>query len=177
MQHPSQSPPQAPKFIVLGIGNSLLSDDGVGIHVIRELQHLQDCSPQSDENTEFLDGGTLGYLLIDRVADADGLVIIDSANLGETPGAVRVFDGAGIEKYLDDNASTSVHEVGLIDLLQMMALNGSQPQRRALVGIQPATIDWGTEMSPAVAASVPLASKAVQSLLVNWTQQDVPCQS
>jgi hydrogenase maturation protease len=162
---------RVPKLIVLGIGNTLMSDDGVGIHVVRDLQQTQARAPSPDENIEILDGGTLGYLLIDRVSDADGLVIIDAANLGAAAGTIRVIDDTGIERYLEDNPSSSVHEVGLIDLLQMMSLNDSQPRLRALVGIQPEIIDWGTEMSPAVAASIPLASQAVNRILAKWMEK------
>jgi hydrogenase maturation protease len=173
----NQSQARTPKFIVLGIGNTLMSDDGVGIHVIRHLQQSQAFSAPTHENVEILDGGTLGYLLIDRVSDADGLVIIDAANLCAAPGTLRVINDTGIEKYLEDNPSSSVHEVGLIDLLQMMSLNGSQPRQRALVGIQPAMVDWGTEMSPEVAASIQVASQAVKDIVVNWMEQAESCQN
>lgn len=165
------------RLIVLGIGNTLMSDDGVGCHVVRNLQEAQACAPLSGKNVEILDGGTMGYLLIDRVSDADGLIIIDAANLDAVAGTVRVIDDAGIERYLEDNSSSSVHEVGLIDLLQMMSLNDSQPRLRALVGIQPEMIDWGTEMSPQVAAGVPLASQAVKNILFDWMGQAQRCQN
>ncbi len=168
----NESHPRTPRLIVLGIGNTLMSDDGVGIHVVRNLQQSQGASPLSFGNVEILDGGTLGYLLIDRVSDADGLIIIDAANLSAAPGTVRVIDDTGIERYLEDNPSSSVHEVGLIDLLQMMSLNDSQPRLRALVGIQPELIDWGTGMSPAVAGSIALASKAVETIVIKWMGRD-----
>jgi hydrogenase maturation protease len=164
------------KIIVLGIGNTLMSDDGAGIHVIRSLQQSQAFSRLPAESVEILDGGTLGYLLIDRVADADGLVIIDAANLRAPAGTIRIIDDSGIEKYLEENPSSSVHEVGLIDLLQMMSLNESQPKIRALVGIQPAVIDWGVDMSPEVAASIPLARAAVETIVGNWATRIGLCQ-
>jgi hydrogenase maturation protease len=156
---------------VLGIGNTLMSDDGVGIHVIRELQGRQKDRLLPEGNIEILDGGTLGFLLVDRLADADGMVVVDAANLGEAAGSVRVIDDAEIDRFLDDNRSLSVHEVGLVDLLQMMALSGQTPRLRALVGIQPKMIDWGTEMSPSVAAGVPKASRAVTQVLTQWIEQ------
>ena len=175
MLSPRPPSPHTPKFIVLGIGNTLMSDDGVGIHVVNELQRIQACSAALNANVQILDGGTLGYLLIDRISDADGLVIVDAANLGAAAGTVRLLEGMEIERYLDENPSSSVHEVGLIDLLQMMSLNDSQPRLRAMVGIQPATIDWGTEMSPAVAASVSAAGELVASILHRWLGRVEPC--
>jgi hydrogenase maturation protease len=122
-------------------------------------------------NIEILDGGTLGFLLVDRLAEADGIVVVDAANIGEAAGSVRVIDDADIDRFLDDNPSLSVHEVGLVDLLQMMALSGQTPRLRALVGVQPETIGWGTEMSPAVAAGVPKASRAVTQVLNQWIER------
>lgn len=177
MQSLNHSHPRQPNLIVLGIGNTLLCDDGVGIHVIHELQRLQLDLQLPRANVQFLDGGTLGYLLIDRVSEADGMVIVDSANLGEAAGTVRVIDGDAVERYLSENPSSSVHEVGLIDLLQMMTLNNQAPRLRALVGIQPESLGWGTEMSPAVAASVPAASGAVRDILESWIGRADKCPS
>jgi hydrogenase maturation protease len=171
MPGPIHALPRAPKLVVLGIGNTLMSDDGVGIHVIHELQGRQKCQLLPQGNIEILDGGTLGFLLIDRLAEADGMVVVDAANLGEAAGTVRVMGEAEIDRFLDDNPSLSVHEVGLVDLLQMMALSGQTPRLRALVGIQPETIGWGTEMSPAVAAGIPQASRAVTQVLTQWIEQ------
>jgi hydrogenase maturation protease len=148
-----------------------MSDDGVGIHVIRDLQGRQGDRLLPEGNIEILDGGTLGFLLVDRLANADGMVVVDAANLGEAAGSVRVIDDVEIDRFLHDNPSLSVHEVGLVDLLQMMALSGQTPRLRALVGIQPETIGWGTEMSPAVAAGIPNASRAVTQVLTQWINQ------
>jgi hydrogenase maturation protease len=171
MHSPSLSQLGSRKLVVLGIGNTLMSDDGVGIHVINDLQGRQKDLLLPEGNIEILDGGTLGFLLVDRISEADGLVVVDAANLGEPAGTVRVIDGPGIDRFLDDNPSLSVHEVGLVDLLQMMALGGQAPRLRALVGIQPEMIGWGTEMSPSVAAGIPTASRAVTQVLAQWMEQ------
>jgi hydrogenase maturation protease len=84
------------------------------------------------------------------------------------PGTVRVIDGEEVDRYLAENPCSSVHEVGLIDLLQMMNLTHQAPRHCALVGIQPESIGWGTEMSRSVAASIPAASKAVNDILQGW---------
>jgi hydrogenase maturation protease len=171
MNSPGDPDFRAQRIVVLGIGNTLMSDDGVGIHVIRDLQGRQGDRLLPEGNIEILDGGTLGFLLVDRLANADGMVVVDAANLGEAAGSVRVIDDVEIDRFLHDNPSLSVHEVGLVDLLQMMALSGQTPRLRALVGIQPETIGWGTEMSPAVAAGIPNASRAVTQVLTQWINQ------
>jgi hydrogenase maturation protease len=154
--------------VVLGIGNSLLGDDGVGIHVIRDLQAGAVASPCRRLGVEFLDGGTLGFLLIDRIAGADALVVVDAANLGESAGAVRVFVDEEMYGFLNANQNSSVHEVSLVDLLQMLTLTGQMPQRCALVGIQPACIDWNTDMSPEVRRSLPIACLEIDKVVSAW---------
>lgn len=164
------------RLLVVGIGNILLGDDGVGIHVVRELQAGRRSSALPEEGIEFVDGGTLGYLLIDRLAGVDGLIIVDSAKLKADAGTVRVFQGQSLGQFFAENASSSVHEAGLIDLLQMMSLCAEAPARLALVGIQPGVIAWGTELSPSVAAAVPEAEQAVADILESWReQQRNPC--
>jgi hydrogenase maturation protease len=177
MHSPSDQHLRPHRLIVLGIGNTLMSDDGAGIYVVEALQAQQRAGLLPDGDIEILDGGTLGYLLIDRISDARGIVIVDSANLGAAPGTVRAMAEAEMDRYLNDNPSTSVHEVGLIDLLQMMTLNNEAPRLRALVGIQPEILGWGTEMSPAVAASIPAASRAVKNILAAWVEQEEKCPS
>jgi hydrogenase maturation protease len=113
--------------------------------------------------------------LIDRLSDAEGMIIVDSANLGQPSGSVRLMDDTDMDRFLDDNSSSSVHEVGLIDLLQMMTLNDEVPRLRALVGIQPELLGWGTQLSPAVAASIPAASRAVTQVLEDWIKQGQTC--
>lgn len=154
-----------------------MSDDGAGIHVVNALLSQQRAALMPAGDIEILDGGTLGYLLIDRISEADGIIIVDSANLGQPPGTVRVMADTEMDRFLDDNLSSSVHEVGLIDLLQMMTLNNEAPRLRALVGIQPEMLGWGTEMSAVVAASLPAAGRAVKSILENWIGQGEKCPS
>ncbi|MDP3635850.1 MAG: HyaD/HybD family hydrogenase maturation endopeptidase [Azonexus sp.] len=156
------------RLVVLGIGNTLLGDDAVGIHVIRHLESRKCASLFSGAQIELVDGGTLGYLLIDRISEADGLIIIDSANINQAPGSVAVFTDQQVDDFLELNTSSSVHEVGLIDLLQMLRLNKEAPKRCALIGIQPELIDWAIELSPVVTAALPEACNAVEKILQSW---------
>ena len=165
------------KFIVLGIGNVLMTDDGVGIHVIRDLLANRKPSTGTKDEIEFLDGGTLGFLLSDRISGADGLIIVDAANIKESSGSIRVLNGNELDCFLEDQASASVHEVGLIDLLDMMTLGNQAPKHRALVGIQPEVVDWGIELSPPLKGSVARASSAVNQVLASWMVGVETCQS
>jgi hydrogenase maturation protease len=147
------------KILVLGIGNTLLTDEGVGIFAMRELESR--FGPRED--MEFLDGGTLSFTLAVPIAECDALLVIDAAELGAVPGAVRSFEGLEMDRFLGANRKSSVHEVGLLDLMSISQLSGHWPQQRALIGVQPAVVAWGEALTPQVAAALPeVCSLAVQ---------------
>jgi hydrogenase maturation protease len=152
------------KTLVLGIGNTLLSDEGVGIHVTQQLQSLL---PDSAD-IEILDGGTLSFTLASPIEDADALIVVDAAQLKSAPGTLKVFEGEAMDAFLLGNRKSSVHEVGLLDLMSIALLTGHWPKRRALVAIQPEKVDWGDYPTPQVAAAVPLACEHIQSLIGGW---------
>ena len=121
-------------ILVLGIGNTLLTDEGVGIVAMRELEAR--FGPRED--MEFLDGGTLSFTLAVPISECSALLVIDAAELGAVPGTVRSFEGEEMDRFLGANRKSSVHEVGLLDLMSISRLTGHWPERRALIGIQPA---------------------------------------
>jgi len=157
---------------VLGIGNPLMADDGLGIHVVQKLQRMGACFGADTASVDLIDGGTLGYLLIDRLAGYDALIVVDAANFKAEPGSLKVLCNDELEAFLSDRSSTSVHEVSLIDLLQMLRLSNEAPRTLALVGVQPALIDWSTDLTPSVAASVEEASRQVCRLVKLWAEGD-----
>ena len=149
--------------LVLGIGNNLLTDEGAGIHVIH---HLQETCRESPEIT-FLDGGTLSFVLASELAAHERLIVVDAAHMGLRPGEITCFEGSDMDGYLKGNRK-SVHEVGLTDLLDITRLSGHFPQKRALIGIQPLSLDWGEAPTADVAAAVPEAAKMILSLITAW---------
>lgn len=150
-------------IVVLGIGNTLLSDEGVGVHVVRALSpHLSD-----DDRVSLVDGGTLSFTLAAAIEDADQLIVVDASELKASPGTVKTFVGEDMDSFLG-GTRRSVHEVGLIDLLTIARLADRLPEKRALVGIQPECIDWGEQPSAAVAAAIPDACTRVQGLIEEW---------
>ena len=146
---------------VVGIGNNLLTDDGAGIHA------LELVAQAADDDVTCIDGGTVGLGLLDRLADLDGLVALDAMILGKAPGTVTVLLGEQMDAHLR-NQRGSVHEVGLSDLMDALRLCGALPARRALIGIEPAAMDWGTEPTEAVAAALPEAAAVAQRLVRDW---------
>lgn len=153
------------KLLVLGIGNTLLIDEGVGIFAMRELEaRYGQC-----EDMEFLDGGTLSFTLAVPIAECDALLVIDAAELEAAPGTVRSFEGEEMDRFLGASRKSSVHEVGLLDLMSISLLSGRWPQRRALIGIQPAVIAWGEELSPSVAAALPEVIAKADEIIMGFS--------
>lgn len=147
---------------ILGIGNNLLQDDGAGIHALNLIVSRNDL-----EDVDCVDAGTVGLALMDRLTSLDGLVALDAMRLGLRPGAVTLLQGAAMDTHLRGHHG-SVHEVGLSDLVDALRLSGELPERRALIGIEPETIDWGTEPSEAVAAALPHAAQLARELVADW---------
>ena len=147
---------------VVGIGNSLLTDDGAGIHTLQRFS-----ADNTDDDVRCLDGGTVGLGLLDRLGGLQGLIALDAMILGKSPGSVTVLEGENMDSHLRTQHG-SVHELGLSDLLDALRLRGELPENRALVGIEPAAMDWGTEPTEIVAAAVPEAAGCVQDLVRQW---------
>jgi len=150
--------------IVLGVGNLLLSDEGIGIHVIHYLhEHHSNLT-----NVNFIDGGTLSFTLLPLIENSTGLIIIDAANFHEPPGTVRHFSGVEMDQFLA-KIPGSVHEVRLAELLATARLIGQLPEKRAFIGVQPQTVDWGDVPTPDVATAIPQAAKLVLQILDDWS--------
>jgi hydrogenase maturation protease len=152
------------KTLILGIGNVLLSDEGAGVFAIRQ---LADMAAQRDD-IELMDGGTLSFSLAGAIEDADNLIVIDAAQYDGEPGTTRVFVGEQMDAFIGGNRKCSVHEVSLIDLMAIALLSGQLPRQRALIGIQPQTIDWGDMPSPPVSAAINLACDQAMQLVEEW---------
>ncbi len=146
--------------IVIGIGNNLMTDDGAGIHVIDRLREMD-----LPEHVRLVDGGTLGFTLLEIVEGARRLIVVDAAQLEAEPGTVQVFQDAEMDGYLTGCRRSSVHEVNLLDVIGAARFRGNMPKRYALVGIQPESVDWGAEPTERVARGVDQATAAILELL------------
>jgi hydrogenase maturation protease len=152
---------------VIGIGNILLRDEGVGVRVVVELEQLfAEGRLVAPPGTRFVDGGTLGLDLLPMLADASALVLVDSVNLGGPPGTVTVLRGDEIEGTLAGHVSP--HQVGVADLVAAARLMGVMPRDSSLVGIQPAEIDIGLDLTPQVEAAVRYAMARVGAELERY---------
>lgn len=151
------------KTLFLGIGNTILSDEGAGVHVINHLlEHYAD-----EPGATFLDGGTLSFTLAEPIATHDHLIVIDAARLKAPSGTIQTFIGEEMDHFLSGNRE-SVHEVGLMDLLDIARLSETYPARRALIGIQPEILGWGDSLSPTVSPAIPEAARLALDLHQQW---------
>lgn len=147
------------KLLLLGIGNLLLSDEGVGIHTLRYLEQNYIWPP----SVELLDGGTAGMELLVPITSATHLLILDAVQTQAPPGTVVQIAHADLPAFFRTKLSS--HQVGLADVLAAAILTDSLPSYITLLGVVPASLELGMELTPVVAAQrVPLVNRIVQEL-------------
>jgi hydrogenase maturation protease len=152
------------RIIVLGLGNLIRSDDGVGIHAVQRL--LKD--PRIPEDVEVLDGGTLGLLLLPLVEEATHVLAIDAIHAGVAPGTILRFDISQPEPL---PGTPSVHQIGFADLLAALRLLDKFPEQMSMLGVQPEETGWSERLSPAVETALPRLIEAVIGQLQKWSPQ------
>src|SRR3990172_3743143 len=138
---------RTPKVAVVGAGNLLLKDEGVGVHIIRALERLV----AAQGGIQKVDGGAspdiLGFL-----SPPDKLVIVDAARGGGKPGTIYRF---GPEEMSQEQNVTSLHEFNLGTALKTMKYRGVEPGQVVIIGIEPEEIDWGLELSSTLKREMP----------------------
>jgi hydrogenase maturation protease len=151
----------AAPFLILGIGNELLGDDGAGVVAAR---HLASCAIP---DVDVADGGTLGLMLMPYIAGREAVLVLDAVSQAHgEPGQVVVLSDGQVRQ--GHGVRVSAHEVGLVDALSAARLAGCAPARVGLVGVVPASITehWG--LSPVVAASIGAMVAAAHGVLASW---------
>jgi hydrogenase maturation protease len=138
----------AEPVVVLGLGNVLCADDGVGVAAVHALM-----AGWTAPGVDFVDGGTLGLALLDYLDGAAALLILDAVAADAPPGTLVRLEGDDVEAAA--RARLSVHQVGVADLLEAARFLGRQPARVVLLGLVPSSLGLGLARSPAVAARLP----------------------
>jgi len=158
------------KILVMGVGNPLMRDDGVGPRVVELLL----AGYEFPENVEIVDAGTMSYMILDLLRDVDKLVIVDAVRETDHPaGTVMRMTP---EEIAPNQVPHSMHDIALIDVLQAADLMGTAPEAVA-IGIQIDSIEeWVLELSPACEAAVPIAAAAVLDELAGLGSPGVPNQ-
>jgi len=133
------------KTAVIGIGNLLFEDEGVGVHAITSLAsryHLPD-------QCELIDGGTKSLELLPIIEETEALILVDAVDFNEKPGFIKVIEDSDMKAYLD--LKFSVHQIGIPDMLFSMDFKGIKPPRICLVGIQPERLELKTSLTDTIA--------------------------
>jgi hydrogenase maturation protease len=152
------------RTVVVGAGNLVRTDDGLGVHAIRYLQR----DSRVPGGVALIDGGTFGIELLAFLHDSSHLLLLDAINVGKDPGTIIRLAGDDLQGF---PCGASVHQLGVADLLATLPLVSEIPREIVLLGVQPASTDWGTELSPSVQASLgALVDAAVEQLLL-WSQE------
>jgi hydrogenase maturation protease len=154
--------PTPSHILVLGLGNILLTDEGLGVRAVERLAADYDLPA----NVEVLDGGTLGLDLLPRLEGVEALLLVDAVKAGGQPGDLVRLAGDDIQAALA--VKMSVHQVGLQELLAVSAFQGTRPPRVVLWGMEPAALEWGLELSPPVAARLDALVEAISQELRAW---------
>lgn len=155
----SRSSPRSP-VLVLGVGNILLSDEGVGVRVIETME-----GRELPDNVELFDGGTASVDLLDSLTNRDKVIIIDAVKGGNEPGTLYRFTPADIT--VQRQSLTSLHQISLLETLTMATCLGCAPREVVIFGIEPKEVGWGMELSPEVAVVVPTVIQLVLAELGN----------
>lgn len=159
-------------MLVLGIGNILLQDEGIGIHLLRFMEKHFPNFP----DVTYLDGGTLSFTLASEIESHDHLLVLDAVELHARPGTLCCYEDEAMDHFLG-TAKRSAHEVGLLDLMDIARLSGHLPKHRALIGIQYQKFAWGETLTRPVRNNLPLAGRLAANLLQKWeVEEHPPCQ-
>jgi hydrogenase maturation protease len=157
--------------LILGLGNLLLRDEGLGVRAIERLIGEY----RYPDNVQLIDGGTLGLYLLPYLDGVTSLLAIDAVHSDQPPGTLVRLEGEQIPAALA--VKMSVHQVGLEELLATAALQGVLPPRVVLWGMEPGTIEPGLEFSPEVEARLDELIEAVVGELRAWGVSLVPLAS
>ncbi len=139
---------QGRTLLILGLGNVICSDDGLGVAAAERLRREYELPG----GVEVLDGGTLGLSLLAHATGADDLLLLDAIRADAPPGTLVRLDGDDVAPAVRDRLS--VHQIGVADLLDAMRLLDEVPRRLVLLGLVPETLELSIERSPAVEAGI-----------------------
>lgn len=146
----------------MGLGNILLRDEGVGVHIIKTLKEAYDVP----ENVRLIDGGTMGLDLLPFIEGMDRVLIIDAVNLNKEPGTIEIIENDDIPSFI--SKKISIHQIGLPDVLAASRLLEITPGWTTLVGIQPESIGTGIEMTGALRNNFKRLLDTVIKILSCW---------
>jgi len=138
------------KLLVLGVGNTLLMDEGIGVHAIYEFWKERD---EWDETlVDFVDGGTFTQDIFYLFEEYENILVLDIVRAGKEPGTIFSLEEDQLRK--EEKQMLSLHDIDLLDSLGMAQMRGHRPYLR-VIGIEPKKIDWGTKLTPELRKAFP----------------------
>ncbi|WP_242395074.1 hydrogenase maturation protease [Anaeromyxobacter oryzisoli] len=149
-------------LLVLGLGNVLCGDDGLGVQAVARLAHARGLP----RGVRLEDGGVLGLALLPTLEAARRAIIVDAVRCARPAGALVALEGEDVVPALRERLSP--HEVGVWDLLWAARLRGRAPERLAILGLVPASLELGVGLSPVVEAALPALVDAVVTTARAW---------
>ena len=148
------------RVVILGVGNTLLTDEGVGVYAVNELAERYDLP----DSVTIIDGGTSGMDCLDQVSGADHLIIADAMRSKQEPGTITRLSGDQIPAFF--KTKISPHQVGISDMLAALNFHGLMPKNIVLIGVEPLSFATAMELSPTIAAVLPeVVAKLVAELV------------
>ena len=150
---------------LLGLGNLMRTDDAVGMLTLRELEECGRLPPE----VRVIEGGTLGLDLLECLRDISHLLVLDAVDSGAIPGTLKRFEGPDLQESLP--VSKSVHLLGFSDLIGALRLMDAAPEEVVLIGVQPASTEWGTALTPEVEPARHALQQAALEQLAQWTTE------
>ena len=151
-----------PRTVVIGVGNLLLKDEGVGVHVV---QALQKNPLKGNDELVLIDGGTcpdIYHLLPESI---DKLIVVDAVKGGSEPGSIYRFTPT--DMAFSKGTITSVHQLGLVEGIRVMKYAGVNPKAIVIIGVEPKEIGWGLEISPELEKKIPQIIDVVKEEIGN----------
>ncbi|WP_434512092.1 HyaD/HybD family hydrogenase maturation endopeptidase [Desulfitobacterium sp. AusDCA] len=145
---------QSPRIMVMGVGNILLSDEGLGVRFLEELAK----KPLPD-NVELLEGGTAGLELVHLIKEVNFLIIVDAINARTEPGSLFRFQPGDLQVFPEEY-EVSFHQVGILEVLTLAKVLGQAPET-LIFGVQPKLLEWGMNISPEIQALLPQLAEIV----------------
>lgn len=160
------------KIIVLGVGNLLLTDEGIGVRAVEQFERQYRLPPE----VQVIDGGTAGMEMLETLENLDHLIIVDCARFNRPPGSVFVLHGEEVPNFF--KIKISPHQIGISDVLGSLIFVGRAPKDLSLIGIQPVLIETGMELTPEVEATIPEVVRLIVEELRTAgveLQENAPC--
>ena len=147
------------RLTILGLGNLLFKDEGFGVHFVREFQGKY----RLPEDVVVIDGGTLGYMLMDDICQTEHLVVVDTVRADDAPGSIYRFSPEAIPLRVHYNVSA--HEVEFLDVLSKAAMLGEAPETVIIAVVPEDIVGTGIELTPSVQACLPKVEALVKEEL------------